>query len=62
MKYMHSIGYILWEQGEFQRSVEVYSEALHMHRSVLSSYQHPNGYIDVDGTLYAMGVLRLQMY
>ena len=60
-KSIQSIGDILREQGEFQRAMEVYSEALQMRRAMAASHQQPNGDLDVAGTLYAMGVLHLQM-
>ena len=41
--------------------MEIYSEDLQMCRAVADSHQHHNGDIDVAVTLYAMGVIHIQM-
>ena len=42
-KYIQIIGDIFQDQGEFQRTMEVYSEALQMRRAMAASHQQPNG-------------------
>ena len=41
--------------------MEVYSESLQMRRAMAASYQHTNWDLDIDCTLYSMGVIHLQM-
>ena len=60
-KYIQIIGDIFQDQGEFQRTMEVYSEALQMCRAISASHQQPNGDLEFSITLYAMVVLCLQI-
>ena len=61
VNFIQSIGNILRDQKEFQRTIEVFDEALQMHIAMSALHQHPNGYIGISGTIYEMGVLHLQM-